>query len=776
MKYNFDILSPIEFEELCKDIISDKLNMDFKSFKIGKDGGIDLRNRENGIICQCKHIKKFSDLKSALKKEKEKLKSIRGLREYYLMVSTELTPKNEEEILELMEDYLKSSNQLLSIKEIESILEREEKIEILKRHSKLWLTSYRVLEIFQSKFMDFQVSTLYNEIKSEINYFVETKIYRDCLEKIKRERILIITGSPGVGKTINSNMIVARMISDNPDLKIKTIVGSNYEELIKSLNVNDDELIILDDFLGQSYLEKTTSDIDNIILIINYVLKNNKKFLLLNSRLYVISQTKNENEKISRILDSLETNKYLINMDNINLIEKAKIIYNLHYFNKVPFEYFEELRKKDFFYYRFEYIIKHQNYNTRIMEYCVLNYKRDGIKKEGYYNYIINNLDNPTKVWKVQFGKLTKEEREYLNIMYSISSTNVSRDVLKECYNNVAILRMYDTEKNNFEIISDKMTNSLIKQELTPNDIILNVINPSINDYILNDLSKNTVELEKMMKESIYLEQIKNIVKLDNKLLSKIDRPLTEYKTLEDDAIVAILKFIVGYKYCNSNLIEYVNNVYKSKEIYSIELLDILSSKKLTEYYQLKNYLEDYDLLEQLFNKASNYYIKDFISFVDDYIDDYEEQKKEEINKEYNRRFSDIIEEKIIEDIDGDISYEIDKSIDEYLNMLELNVVDEEEYEISNLDSTYDRVVNDVTPIIEEKIEEAINEYWYNNIEFEYLTIESSVFIDDNYIIERMKELKIDEENTKKDYNNDDIKISPYDVFFQEYENKQNKD
>ena len=240
MKYNFDILSPIEFEELCKDIISDKLNMDFKSFKIGKDGGIDLRNRENGIICQCKHIKKFSDLKSTLKKEKEKLKSIRGLREYYLMVSTELTPKNEEEIIELMEDYLKSSNQLLSIKEIESILEREEKIEILKRHSKLWLTSYRVLEIFQSKFMDFQVSTLYNEIKSEINYFVETKIYRDCLEKIKRERILIITGSPGVGKTINSNMIVARMISDNPDLKIKTIVGSNYEKLIKSLNVNDD--------------------------------------------------------------------------------------------------------------------------------------------------------------------------------------------------------------------------------------------------------------------------------------------------------------------------------------------------------------------------------------------------------------------------------------------------------------------------------------------------------------------------------------------------------
>lgn len=71
MIYNLDVLSPLEFEKLSKDIISKKLNLEFKSFKMGKDGEIDLRNKENGIICQCKHIKKFSDLKSILKKELE---------------------------------------------------------------------------------------------------------------------------------------------------------------------------------------------------------------------------------------------------------------------------------------------------------------------------------------------------------------------------------------------------------------------------------------------------------------------------------------------------------------------------------------------------------------------------------------------------------------------------------------------------------------------------------------------------------------------------------
>ena len=86
MKYNLDVLSPLEFEKLSKDIISKKLNLEFKSFKMGKDGGIDLRNKENGIICQCKHIKKFSDLKSILKKELEKVNKLKGIKKYYLIV------------------------------------------------------------------------------------------------------------------------------------------------------------------------------------------------------------------------------------------------------------------------------------------------------------------------------------------------------------------------------------------------------------------------------------------------------------------------------------------------------------------------------------------------------------------------------------------------------------------------------------------------------------------------------------------------------------------
>ena len=167
MKYNLDVLSPLEFEKLSRDFISKKLSMEFKIFKPRRDSGIDLRNKENGIICQCKHIQKFSDLKSNLKKVVEKLPNIKDLKKYYLIVSTKLTPANENVIIEM----------------------------------------------FEQKYIDFEISNLLKHITTNMDYFVETGIFKECYEKLNVDKLLIISGSPGVGKTINSNLLVAKMIA-----------------------------------------------------------------------------------------------------------------------------------------------------------------------------------------------------------------------------------------------------------------------------------------------------------------------------------------------------------------------------------------------------------------------------------------------------------------------------------------------------------------------------------------------------------------------------------
>ena len=733
MKYNLDVLSPLEFEKLSRDIISKKLDMEFKVFKPGRDSGIDLRNKDKDIICQCKHIQKFSDLKSNLKKEVEKLSSIKNLKKYYLIVSTKLTPANEDSIIEIFDKYITSSDQIISYNEIEQFLDDDENIEILKKNSKLWLTSYKIIELFEQKYINFEITNLLSHITTNMSYFVETGIFKECYEKLNSDRLLIISGSPRVGKTINSNMLVAKMIADNPKLKLKTIVGSNYRELIQSFNKDDFEIIILDDFLGQSYLEKSNDEINEIISIIEYAKNNSKKYLILNSRLNVLSDVRIKNEKFSRILDLLDGNNYMIDMDNITLLEKAEILFNLHYFNKVPEKFYEELKKDYFWRPRYEAIVTNTNYNTRIIEYCVLNYKKDNITYDKYFDYIMDNLNNPRQVWHKQFLQLTNEEISYLYSMYSINTSNVSSIVLKECYENVIKKRSFDSEKNSFNNVTERLSDNIITQKIIDQNYVMNTINPSVNDYIMNNLMDNLVELEKMADECIYIEQFINLVNINTSLLQNTNIDILKLKSYNNEFDNKLLYLIEKYNWCNNSVKDYFVNIlnHHNSSQNSI-ILRILSSRKLVDFYELKDYVLNVNYIKELLNDSDNYYIKNFIEYLDELVSDSNEDMTELLKSIYSE-FTPIIESKIEDNIYEDICTDIDDIVHSKEKQFKYKIVDDE-YVVENMSEMQDIIDDELNRVIESKIDDEKSNYLLYKIEFENLSVNIKNCYDYSYI------------------------------------------
>lgn len=766
MKFNLDILSPSDFERLSRDIISRKLGLEFKVFSDGKDGGVDLRNYENGIICQCKHYKNYSNLNANLKKELPKLQKIKDLKKYYLFLSMKLTPENEKEIIELFKDYKLSSEQIISYNEIEQFLEDEKNIDILRKNTKLWLTSYQIIELFSQRYIDFSNSILRNNINECIKYFVETETFRKCYEKINNDRILIISGLPGVGKTVNTNMLVAKLMAKF-NFKLKTIVSSDYHKLIESF-VNDDlELIILDDFLGQSSLEKSEDEINEIISIINYVKNNSKKYLILNSRLSVLSDAKLVNEKFSRILDMLDSNNYIINMSDVTRLEKAEILFNLHYYNNVPQEYFNELKKKGWFKYRYESIIDDKNYNTRIIEYCALNYKRDGISSNKYYDYIKNNLENSRQVWKKQFEKFTSEEVSYLQLMLSISTSNVPTEILKECYENVIRNRKYDSEKINFNNITEKMSNSLIIQSIDNKKSVINVINPSINDFIISTLKDNTVELERMIDDCIYIEQFINLINLNPSLLNNVKINILDLKSINNEFEKRLLILINQYDYCDENLKNRLYEILNNNNFDDIStIIQILSTKKIVNFYDLDNYILNIDYLKNIIKKSNNFYIKRFFKYFNDFIDDYDEDMTDYIIN-MQIEMMPIIEEKIADDIYSDIYSDIDDIVSLNGEMITYGFVDGD-VEIDNLSEIVNIVTEDLIPIIDEKIESEIVDYSFNNIKFENLTIQSDECFDSSQIEQSINDY-IEAQNRNSEDNILNEEYSIHDIFSQKY-------
>lgn len=766
MKYNLDVLSPLEFEKLSKDIISKKLGIDFKIFKPGRDSGIDLRNKEKGIICQCKHIQKFSNLKANLKKEVEKLSKINDLKKYYLIVSTKLTPANEDSIIKLFDNYITSSDQIISYNEIEQFLDEDENIEILKKNSKLWLTSYKVIELFEQKYIDFEVENLLNHITENMNYFVETGIFKECYDKLIKDRLLIISGSPGVGKTINSNMLVAKMIATNPELKLKTIVGSNYRELIQSFDKDSFEIIILDDFLGQSYLEKSNDEINEIISIIEYVKNNPKKYLILNSRLNVISDIRIKNEKFSRLLDSLDNNNYMIDMDNITILEKAEILFNLHYFNKVPVQYYEELKKKYFWRTRYEEIVNNDNYNTRIIEYCVLNYKKDNITYNKYFDYIMKNLKNPRQVWHKQFLRLSSEEIAYLHLMYSINTYNVPSTILKECYENVMKSRNFDVEKNNFNNITERLSDNIIIQRIVDQKYVMNTINPSVNDYIMNELKDNLVELKKMIDECLYIEQFANLVNINASLLQDLEINILKLKSFNNEFDSKLLYLIEKYNWCNIDVKDYLINILNNNSIQSSILLRILSSQDLVDFYELKNYVFNVKYMKKLLSNSDNYYIVKFIEYLDELVSNTNENMGDFLSDVYSE-FTIIIESKIEDSIYQDISIDIDEIVQSKAKQINYELVDDE-YVIKNLSEIQDKIVDELKQVIECKVTDELSNYSLYKINFENIDIDIDNCYDYSYIEQSILEY-IRGLNNNLDANDDHEFYSIYDVFSQEY-------
>ncbi len=127
--FNYANLNDVEFEELCKDVMEKKLSTNLRLFAKGKDGGIDLTDntRTHNIIVQAKHYigSKFSNLRTTLKKEIDNVKKW-APNQYYVCCGMQLTDANINEIYDMFSDFMKTDQNIITLKEIDEFLQKPE--------------------------------------------------------------------------------------------------------------------------------------------------------------------------------------------------------------------------------------------------------------------------------------------------------------------------------------------------------------------------------------------------------------------------------------------------------------------------------------------------------------------------------------------------------------------------------------------------------------------------------------------------------------------------
>ena len=745
MSYNFENLSPLDFEKLSIDLLQEHFKVPLiETFKPGKDYGIDgrfIKNNGIEIIIQCKHYKNFSDLKANLKKENEKIENLKDktqtLFNYILVTSLGLTPNNKDTIRDII-PYINNTANIFGRDELNSLFKKFPEVE--KRHFKLWINSSAVLEKFLNNDVYNRSSFEIISIKKKMKLYVETENLKLVYEKLKENNFCIISGIPGVGKTTLAEMLILEYLRQGYDL---IVISRDMTEALKTYSPKKKIVFYYDDFLGTTFLKEAlpkNEDSDLIKFINNIKEDRNKKFIF-TTREYILNQAIERYEKIkdSEILSS----KFVIELKEYTYHHKAEILFNHLYFSKTDIKYVENLKETK----KYRDIVRHKNFNPRLIEWMCRERNLKGILHSQYSDWCIKNLENPEKIWEDAFKNISNHSKA-LCYLIAISKQTSQYIKIKEDFD-----RFYENycDKYNLSIVSSPFEKSIkeiedsfisLKKQST-DSINIELINPSVNDFIESLMKNDKTLVKNLIKISLYIYQIQNILdivksKNQNEFLNLLEdkeiQILILELTQEEKESHRIFSFILSSlpnAFLNNNkdflkrfLINFINKlkspiIKKDISFYEcLKCLDILEANKNLYFGKRETILQkakqafcedidgsDFALVKEFMDKFSsiidentkNRVTSEAFQIIDEWYYDAPSSDPEEI-----RSFADSIEE-----VENAFGFDNEKSKELYERAEELEIEIEEN---ENNDSFFnDQNIKKEDNISNHKLDEMFN-------------------------------------------------------------------
>ena len=509
--FNFGDLSDVEFEELCRDIMQRKLQMHLQIYTKGRDGGIDICDSvlNPKVVIQVRHYykSKYSALKTSLKKDTAKIKKINP-ESYYVCTSCGLTPGNKRDLYGLYSEYMESDvENILGVTDIDDYLKQESSKDILLKNYKLGFSAAMIPSLLHYD-AEVDKKAFIAEMEEQKKFFVTTEAFIKVLERLQKQRIVILTGNPGSGKTFTSKMIVLAMAERG--YKIIFVSDHNIKEskALLSQNESEKEIILLDDCFGQRYFELKDETGSELATLFRYVKHNKNKLLLMNSRVTIYREAQAKYNDLEESVLNKELEEVCIEMDKITDIEKAQIFYNHLYFNEVPQEYMDIIKAN----YNYRKIVKHRNYMPRLISRFTMKSIIESYNPIEYIDYIRSLLDRPKLIWEDEYNKrLTVEDRIFMNTLFSLTDREVSSEIHKRAFNMRVNFENKDTTVDLWSSCKYRLINSMIRVISKDGREWLSVADPSVNDYLETYLLNNDNERKRILEAASEYVQIKRI-------------------------------------------------------------------------------------------------------------------------------------------------------------------------------------------------------------------------------------------------------------------------
>lgn len=434
------------------------------------------------MILQAKHYR-LSDvaaLARVMKKERDAIDRLE-LDRYILATSRPLTPDNKAALAEIIGlSSLRSIDDIFGCEDLNGLLRKYPNIE--RSHVKLWLSGAGALDrVLNAASHNFTTITR-EEIEAKLKVYAENPSFKSGRDILESQRVLIISGPPGVGKTTLAEMLCYAYIAEEWEL----IAIRNLEEGFARIDDSKRQIFFFDDFLGRIALDEralSTQDTD-LARFIGRVRRTAGARFILTTRAYIYEQARLLSEALSDT--KLNVSRYVLDVGIYTRRIRARILYNHLVVAGVPEAHIAALIDQK----AIKKIVDHKHYNPRIIQFMTEADRIADTDPEGYPKAFLDTLKDPDLIWDKAFRThITRRSQHLLIALFLTSEYGSEIDDLEEVFTGIHPVLCakfgvpYDpkdfegalrTVEGSFVVISGTM---------------VRFVNPSVRDYLARYLS-----------------------------------------------------------------------------------------------------------------------------------------------------------------------------------------------------------------------------------------------------------------------------------------------
>jgi hypothetical protein len=512
---NWPNLSDYEFEALVGDLYSAELGVRFQRFPRGRDGGIDLRHLRPGRVrpdvIQAKHYQgsRFSDLRTAARKEKRRLETL-GLStsSYRLVTSLGLTAANKSELAEILSRWIRSEDWIVGRDDLEDLLDEHPQIE--RKHVKLWLGSSTHLAAYARPGTHARSRVLAQSIARSLPLYVQGRSFAEAMGVLDDAKILLIAGEPGIGKTTLARLAVGAYIEEGYE---PIEVSRDIEEAWDVWDEAVPQIFLYDDFLGRTMLGELSKNEDSRLLSFMAEVESSPRTrLVLTTREYILQEAAQTFEAFRRA--GVTTRRFVLALPSYTSSERARILHNHVWHSQLAMSAKEEL-VADRGYRR---IVRHANFNPRLIEYITGMQRGHPVRLEPgatWLEFAVDALDHPNEIWNQAFQRELGDHEQQLLLCLVTMPDEAEINDLERAFTSWMTAAGRPTGTSHFEAALQVLDGSFTASRLREGNVMFCApSNPGLADFLNRQLTADPQRILLAARSAVFFDQVERLVRL----------------------------------------------------------------------------------------------------------------------------------------------------------------------------------------------------------------------------------------------------------------------